>query len=88
MVKSPEAFEARQMQQHSVTEASLRLRWGASFDRKVELAQQEARAIFSKLPASVTRGQSFEDWVESRGIGNHEGLIVRLVARAEARQGR
>jgi hypothetical protein len=82
---TPQRYEAQQMAARSQTESALRGRWGPAYDAKVALAQDEARAIFAKLPASVTRGESFEDFVESRGLGNDQRLIERLVARAEAR---
>lgn len=68
------------------TEQALRAMWkGPAYEANVALAAAEARRIFAAMPASVTNGASYADWIEASGIGSNKVLIQQLYERAKGR---
>jgi hypothetical protein len=68
------------------SEMELRQRWGGETEKRVAMANAEARRVYDKLPASVTNGMSYREFMLVTGLANNRVAVEQLYLRAKARQ--
>jgi hypothetical protein len=83
--QSDASVAVRQQAEYLESAHTLHQKWGAQYDANLAIANTEARRIFEKLPASLTKGVSYADWCRSSGIANSRVVVEALLNRAKAR---
>lgn len=68
-------------------EGALRKAWGADFDQRLALANNEGRRLFEALPASIKDGMSYAEFALVSGMANNKAIVHELYLRAKARVG-
>lgn len=84
--QSPASVNVRMQAEYQKSAHSLHRKWGAEYDANLAAANAEARQIFDKLPHSMTKGCSYDDWCRSSGIANNRVVVEQLFNRARARR--
>lgn len=71
-------------QQHDQALMQIRGRFGDKADEMLEAANKAGRALFEKLPASLTQGASYAEFMLATGLANSATLVEMLAERAAA----
>ena len=73
--------------QYATAEALLRGRWGEQFEERLQLANEEGKRMFERLPDSLKDGMTWREFALVCGFANSATLVQMLAERAEARKG-
>ena len=77
--------EQQAQQQYNAAVFKLRGRWGADYEARLALANEEGRRLFEVLPDAVKAGGDYKTFMLKSGLGNAAIVIERLAERAAAR---
>lgn len=74
--------------QYAAAEAQLRGRWGEQFEERLQLANEEGKRMFERLPNSLKDGMTWREFALVCGFANSATLVQMLAERADAQKER